>query len=185
MTEPNLKDIERRMRGAIEALKHEFAGLRTGRASAAILEPITVEVYGAHMPLNQVATISVPEPRMLSVQVWDRNNVAAVDKAVRSSGLGLNPQTEGTVLRIPIPELSEERRHELTKVAGKYAEQARIAVRNVRRDGMDEIKRLEKAGELSEDDAHRWSEKVQKLTDDMIHQIDDMLAKKDEEILQV
>ncbi len=185
MTEPNLKDIERRMRGAIEALKHEFAGLRTGRASAAILEPITVEVYGAHMPLNQVATISVPEPRMLSVQVWDRNNVAAVDKAIRSSGLGLNPQTEGTVLRIPIPELSEERRHELTKVAGKYAEQARIAVRNVRRDGMDEIKRLEKAGELSEDDAHRWAEKVQKLTDDMIHQIDDMLAKKDEEILQV
>ena len=137
MTKPNLKDIERRMRGAIEALKHEFAGLRTGRASTAILEPITVEVYGAHMPLNQVATISVPEARMLSVQVWDRNNVAAVDKAIRSSGLGLNPQTEGTVLRIPIPELSEERRHELTKVAGKYAEQARIAVRNVRRDGME------------------------------------------------
>ncbi len=185
MTKPNLKDIERRMRGAIEALKHEFAGLRTGRASTAILEPITVEVYGAHMPLNQVATISVPEARMLSVQVWDRNNVAAVDKAIRSSGLGLNPQTEGTVLRIPIPELSEERRHELTKVAGKYAEQARIAVRNVRRDGMEEIKRLEKAGELSEDDAHRWSEKVQKMTDDMIHQIDDMLTQKDEEILQV
>ncbi|MFQ5346379.1 MAG: ribosome recycling factor [Rhodothalassiaceae bacterium] len=185
MTDPNLKDIERRMRGAIEALRHEFAGLRTGRASAAILEPITVEVYGSQMPLNQVATISVPEPRMLSVQVWDRGNVSAVDKAIRSSGLGLNPQTEGNVLRIPIPELSEERRHELTKVAGKYAEQARIAVRNVRRDGMDQIKRLEKAGELSEDDSHKWAERVQKLTDEIIKEIDEMLARKDEEILQV
>ncbi|RMD87756.1 MAG: ribosome recycling factor [Alphaproteobacteria bacterium] len=185
MTDPNLKDIERRMRGAIEALRHEFAGLRTGRASAAILEPITVEVYGSQMPLNQVATISVPEPRMLSVQVWDRGNVSAVDKAIRSSGLGLNPQTEGNVLRIPIPELSEERRHELTKVAGKYAEQARIAVRNVRRDGMDQIKRLEKAGELSEDESHKWSERVQKLTDEIIKEIDEMLARKDEEILQV
>lgn len=185
MAGPDLKDIERRMHGALEALRHEFSGLRTGRASTAMLDPVTVEVYGANMPLNQVATISVPEPRMLSVQVWDRGNVQAVEKAIRNSGLGLNPMTEGASLRIPVPELSEERRREMTKVAGKYAESARIAVRNVRRDGMEDIRKLEKAGELGQDEAKRWSDKVQKLTDETIAEIDAMLVSKDKEIMQV
>lgn len=185
MAGPDMKDIERRMHGAMEALRHEFSGLRTGRASTAMLDPVTVEVYGATMPLNQVATISVPEPRMLSVQVWDRGNVQAVEKAIRNSGLGLNPMTEGASLRIPVPELSEERRREMTKVAGKYAESARIAVRNVRRDGMDDVKKLEKAGELGQDEAKRWSDKVQKLTDETIAEIDAMLVSKDKEIMQV
>lgn len=185
MAGPDMKDIERRMHGALEALRHEFSGLRTGRASTAMLDPVTVEVYGATMPLNQVATVSVPEPRMLSVQVWDRGNVQAVEKAIRNSGLGLNPMTEGASLRIPVPELSEERRREMTRVAGKYAESARIAVRNVRRDGMDDIKKLEKAGELGQDEAKRWSDKVQKLTDETIAEIDAMLVSKDKEIMQV
>lgn len=185
MADLDIKDIERRMKGAVDTLKQEFAGLRTGRASTAMLEPVTVEVYGTQMPLNQVASISVPEARMLSVQVWDPNNVAAVDKAIRQAGLGLNPMQEGNLLRVPVPELTEERRREISKVASKYAEQARIAVRNVRRDGMDEIKRMEKEGELSQDDAKRRSDEVQKLTDDFTDQIDSMLQSKEQEIMQV
>jgi len=185
MADLDIKDIERRMKGAVDTLKQEFGGLRTGRASTAMLEPVTVEVYGTQMPLNQVASISVPEARMLSVQVWDPNNVAAVDKAIRQAGLGLNPMQEGNLLRVPVPELTEERRREIGKVASKYAEQARIAVRNVRRDGMEEIKRMEKEGELSQDDAKRRSDEVQKLTDDFIDQIDSMLQSKEQEIMQV
>jgi len=185
MADLDMKDIERRMKGAVDTLRQEFSGLRTGRASAAMLEPVTVEVYGTQMPLNQVAAISVPEPRMLSVQVWDTSNVAAVEKAIRNSGLGLNPMTEGSLLRVPVPELNEERRREIGKVAAKYAEQARIAIRNVRRDGMDEIKRLEKSGELGQDEAKRRSDEVQKLTDRHVGQIDEMLESKEAEIMQV
>jgi len=177
-------DIQRRMHGAVDALKHDLGGLRTGRASTALLEPITVEVYGAHMPLNQVATISVPEPRMLSVQVWDRSNVGAVEKAIRSSGIGLNPISEGTTLRLPIPELTEDRRKELAKLAGQYAEKARIAVRNVRRDGMDSLKQDEKKHEISEDERKRLEAEVQKLTDDTVKEIDGAMAAKEREILQ-
>jgi ribosome recycling factor len=180
-----LKDLGRRMDGALEALRKEFAGLRTGRASASLLEPVKVEAYGNAMPLNQVATISVPEPRMISVQVWDRNMVKAVDKAIRESGLGLNPQSEGQVIRVPIPDLSEDRRKELTRVAAKYAEDAKVAVRKVRQHGMDTLKRLEKDGDISQDE-HRKAEKdVQQLTDEHIKRIDDTLAQKDKEILQV
>lgn len=185
MADPDLKDLERRMQGAIDALRHEFSGLRTGRANASMLDPVMVEVYGTQMPINQVATISVPESRMLSVQVWDNGNVSAVEKAIRNSGLGLNPMTEGTTLRIPVPDLNEERRRELSRVAAKYAEQARIAVRNVRRDGMDRIKTLEKDGDIGKDDAKSLSDKVQKLTDDAVKTIDDMLSQKEEEIMQV
>lgn len=180
-----MKDLERRMHGAVEVLKGEFAGLRTGRASASLLEPITVEAYGSTMPLNQVSNISVPEARMLSVQVWDRGLVAAVDKAIRQSHLGLNPIVEGQTLRIPIPELTEDRRKELTKVAHQYAEKARVAVRNVRRDGMDTLKRLEKDGHISEDDHRDQQEQVQKMTDAVIKQIDETLAQKDVDIMQV
>jgi len=185
MADLDMKDIERRMKGAVDTLRQEFSGLRTGRASAAMLEPVVVEVYGTQMPLNQVAAISVPEPRMLSVQVWDSSNVAAVEKAIRNSGLGLNPMTEGSLLRVPVPELNEERRREIGKVAAKYAEQARIATRNVRRDGMDEIKGMEKSGELGQDDAKRSSDEVQKLTDKYVTQIDEMLESKEAEIMQV
>jgi len=185
MADADLKDLERRMQGAIESLRHEFAGLRTGRANASMLDPVMVEVYGTQMPINQVATISVPESRMLSVQVWDNNNVSAVEKAIRNSGLGLNPMTEGAVLRVPVPDLNEERRRELSRVAAKYAEQARIAVRNVRRDGMDRIKTLEKDGDIGKDDSKALSEKVQKLTDDAVKTIDGMLSQKEEEIMQV
>jgi ribosome recycling factor len=185
MAEIEVKDLSRRMDGAIEALKREFAGLRTGRASASLLEPIHVNAYGSDMPLNQVATISVPEPRLITVQVWDRGLASAVDKAIRDSGLGLNPRTEGQVVRVPIPELSQERRQELTKIAHKYAEQARVAVRNVRRDGMDMLKRKEKAHEISEDEHHGWAEKVQQMTDQHIKKIDELLAQKEKEILQV
>jgi len=185
MAEIEVKDLSRRMDGAIEALKREFAGLRTGRASASLLEPIHVTAYGAEMPLNQVATISVPEPRLITVQVWDRGVVSAVEKAIREAGLGLNPITEGQLVRVPVPELSEERRVELTKIAHKYAEQARVAVRNVRRDGMDMLKRMEKDHKISEDEHHVWSEKVQQLTDSHIKKIDEGLAQKEKEILQV
>jgi ribosome recycling factor len=177
-------DIQRRMHGAVEALKHDLGGLRTGRASTALLEPIHVEVYGANMPLNQVATISVPEPRMLSVQVWDRSNVGAVEKAIRSSGIGLNPVSEGQTLRLPIPELTEERRKELAKLASQYAEKARIAIRNVRRDGMDSLKQDEKKHEISEDERKRLETEVQKLTDDTIKEVDATVAAKEKEILQ-
>jgi ribosome recycling factor len=165
-------DLQRRMHGAVEALKHDLGGLRTGRASTALLDPVNVEVYGAQMPLNQVATVSVPEPRMLSVQVWDRSNVQPVEKAIRSAGLGLNPITDGQLIRLPIPDLTEERRKELAKICGQYAEKARIAVRNVRRDGMDHLKVDEKKHEISEDEHKRLEHEVQKLTDDTIKEID-------------
>jgi len=179
----NKADIQRRMHGAVEALKHDLGGLRTGPASTSLLEPVTVEVYGAHMPLNQVATISAPEPRMLSVQVWDRSNVSSVEKAIRSSGLGLNPISEGQTLRLPIPDLTEERRKELAKLASQYAEKARIAVRNVRRDGMDVLKQDEKKHEISEDERKRLETEVQKLTDDTIKEIDAAAQGKEKEIL--
>ncbi|MEO3430058.1 ribosome recycling factor [Pelagibius sp. CAU 1746] len=185
MADPDLSDIKRRMDGAIDALHKEFAGLRTGRASAGLLEPIHVDAYGASMPMNQVGSISVPEPRMVTVQVWDRGMVGAVEKAIRESGLGLNPASDGQLIRVPIPALSEERRVELTKIAGKYAEQARVAVRNVRRDGMEMLKKMEKDHEISKDEHHLWSEEIQSLTDGHIKGIDAALAQKEEEILQV
>ena len=177
-------DIQRRMNGAIEALKHDLGGLRTGRASTALLDPIQVEVYGANMPINQVATISAPEPRLLSVQVWDRSNISAVEKAIRNAGLGINPVTDGQNIRLPIPDLTEERRKELAKLAHQYAEKAKVAVRNVRRDGMDALKTDEKKKEISEDEHKRLDTEVQKLTDDAIKEIDEVLAAKDKEILQ-
>ena len=185
MADPDLDDLERRMKGAVEALRHEFAGLRTGRASIGLLEPVMVDVYGAQMPLNQVGTIGVPEPRLLTVQVWDKTVVASVDKAIRASGLGLNPAADGQLIRIPIPELTEERRIEMVKIAHKYAEQARIAVRNVRRDGMENLKNMEKDGEMSEDDHHLWGDEIQQMTDQTIAKIDEALASKDEDIRQV
>ncbi|RIA45808.1 ribosome recycling factor [Hephaestia caeni] len=176
-------DLERRMAGAVEALKHDLGGLRTGRASTVLLDPITVEVYGAAMPLNQVATISAPEPRMLSVQVWDKSNVGPVDKAIRSAGLGLNPIADGQTLRLPIPDLTEERRKELAKLAGQYAEKARVAARNVRRDGMDSLKTDEKKGLFGEDERKRHETEVQKLTDSTIGDIDAVTQAKEKEIL--
>jgi ribosome recycling factor len=176
-------DLERRMAGAVEALKHDLSGLRTGRANTALLDPINVEVYGSQMPLNTVATVSAPEPRMLSVQVWDKSNVGPVDKAIRSAGLGLNPIVDGQNLRLPIPDLTEERRKELAKLAGQYAEKARIAARNVRRDGMDNLKADEKKGEISEDERKRAETEVQKLTDATIADIDATAQAKEKEIL--
>ena len=183
--EPDLSDIKRRMDGAIDALRKEFGGLRTGRASAGLLEPVMVEAYGSMMPISQVGTIGVPEARMLTVQVWDRSMVGAVEKAIREAGLGLNPSPDGQLVRVPIPPLSEERRVELTKVAGKYAEQGRVAVRNVRRDGMEKLKKMEKDGEISQDEHHLWNEEIQALTDQHIKLVDETLAQKEEEILQV
>jgi len=180
-----LKDLRRRMDGALEVLRKEFGGLRTGRASASLLEPITVGAYGGTMPLNQVANVSVPEPRMITVQVWDRAMVKAVDKAIREAGLGLNPQTEGQVIRVPIPDLNEERRRELTRVTARYAEQARVSVRNVRRDGVELLRRREKDADISQDQQRKLQQEVQHLTDDYIRRIDDALAQKDKEILQV
>lgn len=176
-------DLERRMAGAVEALKHDLVGLRTGRASTSLLDPVTVEVYGAHMPITQVATVSVPEPRLISVQVWDKTNVGPVDKAIRSAGLGLNPIVDGQTLRLPIPDLTEERRKELAKLANQYAEKARIAARNVRRDGNDSLKTDEKKGEISEDERKRAETEVQKLTDATIADIDAAAASKEKEIL--
>ena len=180
-----LKDLRRRMDGAVEVLRKEFGGLRTGRASASLLEPITVAAYGSTMPLNQLANVSVPEPRMITVQVWDRAMVKAVDKAIRESGLGLNPQTEGQVIRVPIPDLNEERRRELTRVTAKYAEQARVSVRNVRRDGVELLRRREKDADISQDQQRKLQQDVQHLTDEYIKRIDEALAQKDTEILQV
>jgi ribosome recycling factor len=180
-----LTDLRRRMDGAIEVLRKEFGGLRTGRASVSLLEPITVPAYGGTLPLNQVANISVPEPRLITVQVWDRAMVKAVDKAIRESGLGLNPQSEGQVIRVPIPDLNEERRRELTRVSAKYAEQARVSVRNVRRDGIDVLKRREKDTDITQDQQRKLQQEVQHLTDDYIRRIDEALAQKDREILQV
>ena len=176
-------DLERRMAGAVESLKGDLGGLRTGRASTSLLDPVTVEVYGANMPLNQIATVSAPEPRMLSVQVWDKSNVGPVDKAIRSAGLGLNPIVDGQNIRLPIPDLTEERRKELAKLAGQYAEKARIAARNVRRDGMDSLKTDEKKGEISEDERKKLETEVQKLTDSTIADIDSTATSKEKEIL--
>lgn len=181
----DLDDIERRMKGAVDSLKKEFGGLRTGRASTSLLDTVSVDAYGSTMPLNQVGSVSVPEPRMLSVTVWDAGMVQAVDKAIREAGLGLNPIIDGNTLRLPIPDLTEERRKEMVKLAGKYTEQARIAVRNVRRDGMDQIKKAEKDGDMSQDEAKEWGEEVQSLTDKTIKDADTMLADKEKEIMQV
>ena len=176
-------DIERRMTGAVEALKHDLGGLRTGRASTTLLDPVTVEVYGSHMPLNQVATVSAPEPRMLSVQVWDKTNVGPVEKAIRSAGLGLNPINDGTTLRLPIPDLTEERRKELAKLAGSYSEKAKIAVRNVRRDGMDALKTDENKKVFGEDERKRHEADLQKLTDKTIADVDATATAKEKEIM--
>jgi ribosome recycling factor len=181
----DIKDLDRRMRGVQDTLKREFAGLRTGRASASLLDPVVVTVYGAKMPLNQVATVSVPDARTISVQVWDKSQVQAVDRAIRESKLGLNPIAEGTLLRLPIPPLNAERRNELAKIAHKYAEHARVGVRNVRRDGMELLKKLDKDGDMSEDDHRKNSTKVQELTDKLIKEIDQMLVAKEAEIKQV
>lgn len=181
----DLADISRRMEGALNSLKGDLAGLRTGRASASILDPIMVEAYGQMMPMNQVGTVSVPEPRMISVQIWDKSMVGAAEKAIRESDLGLNPVTDGTNLRIPLPELNEERRKEIAKVAHQYAEQARIAVRHVRRDGMDVLKKAEKDGDTGQDEARALSDKVQKSTDETIEEIDKLVAAKEAEIMQV
>jgi ribosome recycling factor len=181
----DLSDVKRRMQGAINALKHDLGSLRTGRASASLLDPITVDAYGASMPMAQIATVSVPEPRLLSVQVWDRSMVNAVEKAIRESDLGLNPQTEGQTIRLRIPEMTEQRRKEMVKVAHKYAEEARIAVRHVRRDGLDLLKKLEKDGAMSQDDEKRQADQVQKATDQAIVEVDQVLAVKEKEIMQV
>ncbi|MGJ3233315.1 MAG: ribosome recycling factor [Oceanicaulis sp.] len=181
----DIKDIKRRMDGAVDSLKKEFAGLRTGRASASLLDPIKVEAYGSPTPINQVGTVTVSDARMISVQVWDHNLAPAVDKAIRNSSLGLNPVVEGPSIRIPIPPLNEERRAELAKTAGSYAEQARVAVRNVRRDGMDSLKKAEKDGDISEDEHKKLADQVQKATDAKISEIDEMLKAKQDEITQV
>ena len=177
-------DLQRRMNGALSAMKSEFASLRTGRASSSMLDPVTVEVYGQKTPVNQLGTINVPEPRMVTVNVWDKTNVPLVEKAIRESGLGINPQINGTIIMLPIPELNEERRRDLSKVAGQYAESARIAVRNIRRDGMDQIKKAKSDG-MSEDDQKFWEEAVQELTNATIKTLDEILESKQEEIMQV
>lgn len=176
-------DLERRMEGAVESLKSDFSGLRTGRANVTLLDPVMVEVYGAQMPLNQVASVSAPEPRMLSVQVWDKSNVQPVEKAIRSAGLGLNPINDGTTIRLPIPDLTQDRRKELAKLAGTYAENARVAIRNVRRDGNESLKEDEKKKEISEDERKRGEDEVQKLTDRMIKLVDEDLARKEKDIM--
>jgi ribosome recycling factor len=181
----DLKELERRMRGAIDVLKKEFGGLRTGRASIHLLDPVVVNVYGARMPINQVATVSTPDARTISVQVWDRGQVTAVEKAIREANLGLNPVTDGALIRLPIPALNAERRQELVKVAHKYTEHARVAVRNVRREGMELLKKLEKDGEVSQDEHHKSSAKVQELTDKLIKEVDQALVAKEAEIKQV
>jgi ribosome recycling factor len=181
----DINDLKRRMAGAVTALRHDLASLRTGRASANLVDPIEVEAYGASLPLNQVATVSVPEPRLLSIQVWDRSMVAAVEKAILKSDLGMTPNTEGQVIRLRVPEMNQQRRQEMVKVAHKYAEQGRVAARHVRRDGMDLLKKLEKDGHVSEDDVARQSDQVQKATDQTIAEIDQALAAKEKEIMQV
>jgi ribosome recycling factor len=185
MADARLNEFSRRMDGAVEALRKEFGGLRTGRASVHLLDQVVVNAYGSTMPINQVGNISVPEPRMITVQVWDRGLVGAVEKSIRDSGLGLNPASDGQLVRVPIPELSQERRTELAKIAHKYAEQGRIAVRNVRRDAMDHLKKLEKDGDISQDEHRGLSDQVQKLTDEHIKRVDEALAGKEKEILQV
>ena len=183
MAKYDKSDLERRMKGAVESLKSDLSGLRTGRANTTLLDPITVTVYGSQMPLNQVATVSAPEPRLLSVQVWDKNNIGPVEKAIRSAGLGLNPINDGNTLRLPIPDLTEDRRKELAKLAGQYAEKARIAIRNVRRDGMDALKADENKKEIAEDERKRAETELQKLTDEQIKSADDTAGQKEKEIL--
>ena len=185
MAELDIKDIQRRMEASLASLSNEFVGLRAGRASAGMLEPIMVDAYGSKLPMNQVGTISVPEPRLLTVSVWDASMVPAVEKAIRESDLGLNPAAEGTMIRVPIPDLSEERRRDMVRVAGRYAEACRVAIRNVRRDGIETIRKAEKDGLISEDDRHGQEGDVQKLTDDYVKRIDDALAAKEKEITQV
>lgn len=185
MADFSIKDLRERMEKSIESLHSDYAGLRTGRASVNMLDPVVVEVYGSKMPLNQVASVSTPESRLISVSVWDANNAKAVEKAIANAGLGLNPQPEGSLIRVPVPELNEERRKELVKVAGQYAENARVAIRNIRRDGMDAVKAKEKAKEISEDDSKRMSDDVQKLTDEMIGKVDEMLVSKEKDIMTV
>jgi ribosome recycling factor len=180
-----MNEIKRRMDGALEALRREFAGLRTGRASVHLLDPVVVKAYGNEMPLVQVGTVNVPEPRMITVQVWDRSLVSAVERAIRDAGLGVNPMSDGQLVRVPIPELSQERRQELTKIAHKYAEQARVAIRNVRRDGMDALKKLEKDHKISQDEHRQRSDEVQKATDQHIKTVDEALAQKEKEIMHV
>lgn len=181
----DIAEVRRRMESSLKTLAHEFSGLRTGRASPNMLDHITVEAYGSMMPINQVANVNVPEPRLLTVQVWDKGMVKAVEKAINIAGLGLNAAADGQLVRVPIPELSQERRTELTKVAGKYAESTRIAIRNVRRDGMDHYKKLEKDGKISKDDHHGKSEEIQKITDEFIKKVDESLVAKEKEIMVV
>jgi len=185
MAAPSMKDLEKRMAGALDALKHEFGGLRTGRAHVSLLDSVMVESYGASMPIQQVGTVSAPEPRSLNVQIWDKSNVKAVEKAIREANLGLNPVVDGTVVRVPIPELTEERRTELAKVAGTYSENAKIAIRNVRRHGMDDAKGAEKDGDLSKDELKKSEDDIQKLTDTHVEKVDEMLTEKQQEIMQV
>lgn len=183
--QPDLADVKKRMDSALDVLRKELQGLRTGRASASLLEPLVVEAYGSELPITQVGTVNVPEPRMLTVQVWDRGMVKAVEKAIRTSSLGLNPAVDGQLIRVPLPELTQERRNELVKVAHKYAEQARVAVRNVRRDGMDQLKKLERDGDISQDEHKHWSDEVQKVTDRHIEAVNQLLEQKEKDILQV
>jgi ribosome recycling factor len=185
VAEPDIDDIERRMRGAVEVLRREFAGLRTGRASTGMLDPVVVDAYDAAMPLNQVATVSATDARMLSVQVWDKGLVKSVEKAIREAGLGLNPVIDGQLIRLPFPELNEERRNELVKLAAKYTEQAKVAVRNVRHHGMDEIKKMEKTGDLSQDDHKFWADEIQRLTDEKVKTVDELFEARQGEIMQV
>lgn len=180
-----IADLKRRMDGALETLRKELGGLRTGRASASLLDPVQVEAYGSSMPLNQVASVSVPEPRLITVTVWDKGMVKATEKAIREAGLGLNPATDGMTIRVPLPELNQERRQELAKVAGKYAEHARVSVRNVRRDGMDAIKKMEKASTVTQDESRKYGEEIQGVTDGYIKKVDEALAAKEKEITQV
>ena len=181
----DLSDTSRRMNGAVASLESDFQGLRTGRASTGMLDPISVDAYGSKMPVNQLGNISAPEPRMLTIQVWDQSMVAAVEKAIRESDLGLNPQTEGNLIRLPIPDLSAERRAELAKVAGKYAEQTRVAIRNVRRDSIEMVRKMEKDGEFGEDERHGLESQIQKLTDEAVAKVDSMLAAKESDIKTV
>jgi len=182
---PDLSDVKRRMAGALETLRKELGGLRTGRASANLLDPVMVEAYGQKMPLSQVGSVSVPEPRLITVTVWDKGQVKAAEKAIRDAGLGLNPMADGSLIRVPLPDLTQERRQELVKLASKYAEQARVSVRNVRRDGMDLLKTAEKKHQISQDEHRKQSDEVQALTDSNIKKIDETLATKEKEILQV
>lgn len=181
----DLDDLERRMDGAINSLRSEFASLRTGRASASMLDPVMVDAYGASTPLNQIGTVNVPEPRMVTLNIWDKGLVRAAEKAIMESGLGVNPQVDGTLIRLPIPELNEERRRELAKVAGKYAESAKVAIRNVRKDGMDQIKKAKNDSQISEDDQKLYSDEIQEMTNKFITRIDEAQSAKEEEIMQV